>query len=75
MDNDWQAYLNRLLPDCLHNDYGVKRVWAPSSGPIAGVEDWSQAMFLFVPFHPSTTNYQVAGDGKGWTRARSRCRT
>jgi hypothetical protein len=66
MDNDWQAYLNRLLPYCLHNDYGVKKVWAANPGPIAGVEDWSQATSLFIPFHPSTTNYQVAGDGKGW---------
>jgi hypothetical protein len=66
MDNDWQAYLNQLLPYCLHNDYGIKRVWAANPEPIAGVEDWSQATSHFIPFHPSTTNYQVAGDGKGW---------
>ena len=66
MDNDWQAYLDGLIPYCLHNDYGVKRVWSPDPEPIAGVEDWSEATPLFIPFHPSTTNYQVAGDGAGW---------
>jgi hypothetical protein len=58
--------LSQLLPYCLHNDYGIKRVWAAKPEPIAGVEDWSQATSRFIPFHPSTTNYQVAGDGKGW---------
>jgi hypothetical protein len=66
MDNDWQAYLNQLIPFCLHNDYGVKKLWAPSTAPIAGVEDWSQATSLFIPFHPATSNYQVAGNSRGW---------
>src|ERR1035437_5784635 len=66
MDNDWQAYLNQLIPYCLHDDYGVKKVWAADPEPIAGVEDWSQATSLFIPFHPSTTNYQAASSGKGW---------
>ena len=66
MDNDWQAYLNGLIPYCLHDDYGIKKVWAANPQPIAGVEDWSQATSLFIPFHPATTNYQLAGNGKGW---------
>ena len=66
LDNGWQAYLNQLIPYCLHNDYGVKKVWSANPEPIAGVEDWSQATPLFIPFHPSTTNYQVAGNGQGW---------
>jgi len=66
MDNNWQAYLNELIPYCLHDDYGAKKLWTASPQPIAGVEDWSQATSVFIPFHPSTTNYQVAGDGKGW---------
>lgn len=66
MDNDWQAYLNELLPYCLHNDYGAYRLWEPNPEPIAGVEDWSGATPLFIPFNPSATNYQVAGGVKGW---------
>jgi hypothetical protein len=66
MDNDWQNYLNQLLPFCLHDDYGAYRAWYTNTGPIAGVEDWSRAPSAFLPFHPSTNDYQVAGDGKGW---------
>lgn len=66
MDNDWQAYLNQLLPYCFHNNYGALEFWTPYPEPIAGVEDWSEATPLFIPFHPATTNYQVAGDGTGW---------
>ena len=62
MDNDWQAYLNRLLPYCLHNDYGVKKVWAANSGPIAGVEDWSQATSLLYSIPP--LDNQLPGGGR-----------
>ena len=66
MDNDWQAYLDQLLPYNLDDDYGVKRAWTTNSEPIAGVEDWSKAVAAFIPFHPSSTNYQTPGDGQGW---------
>jgi len=64
MDNEWQSYLNLLLPFSLDND-------SPNLGldtvePLENVLDWSKATTAFVPFHPSTTNYQLAGDGVGW---------
>ncbi len=66
MDQDWQQYLNQLVPYCFHDNYPVNVPWYTNTGPIAGVEDWSRAPSAFVPFHPSTNDYQVPGDGKGW---------
>jgi len=64
MDNDWQNYLNEILPYSLHNEY--PNVHIDINEPIDNNYDWSQASSEFVPFHPSTENYQLAGDGKGW---------
>jgi len=65
MDNDWQNYLDeRVLPYSMHNDYPAKRT--EDTEPIDNIFDWSQAPSAFVPYHPSTTNYQVPGDGPGW---------
>jgi len=64
MDNEWQAYLNLLLPFSLHNASPTVR--ADNVEPYDNVYDWSKAPLGFVPFHPSTTNYQVPGDGIGW---------
>ncbi|MFH0991366.1 MAG: T9SS type A sorting domain-containing protein [bacterium] len=64
MDNDWQRYLNRILPFSLHNAYPSIR--ADSTEPIDNVYDWSKASSLFIPFHPSENNYQLTGQGKGW---------
>ena len=64
MDNEWQSYLNLLLPFNLDNDspnYGAGTV-----EPLNNVLDWKEATQNFIPFHPSTTNYQLAGDGVGW---------
>ncbi len=66
MDNDWQAYLNQVLPFCLHNDYGVYKGCYTNSEPVGGIEDWSRAPSAFVPFHPATNDYQVPGDSVGW---------
>jgi hypothetical protein len=66
MDYDWQSHLNELLPFSMHDDYGVFRPWPTNAEPVAGVEDWSRAPSAFVPFHPSTNDYQVPGNGKGW---------
>ncbi len=69
MDNGWQLYLNTLVPFAMHNDYGnVHRDTIP---PIDNDYDWSHAPSAFVPYHPSDTNYQVPGNGKGWN---VRCR-
>ena len=66
MDQDWQEYLNELIPYSMHNNYPTRLTWYTNSGPIQGVEDWSRAPSSFVPFHPSTNDYQVAGNGAGW---------
>jgi hypothetical protein len=64
MDNDWQNYLNKLLPYSLHNDWPAKRY--NLTEPINNLFDWSQAPSGFIPFHPSEDNYQLPGNGKGW---------
>lgn len=64
MDNDWQNYLNEILPYSLHNEY--PNVHNDVTEPIDNNFDWSQASSEFIPFHPSTENYQLSGDGKGW---------
>lgn len=66
MDSDWQAYLNQLVPYCFHDNFPTKLPWYTNSGPIAGVEDWSHASSAFVPFHPSSVDYQVPGETGGW---------
>lgn len=64
MDNEWQANLNELLPFAMHNDYphGNTDVMEP----LQGVYDWTKSPGSWVPFHPSSTNYQVPGDTIGW---------
>ncbi len=64
MDNNWQNYLNKILPYSLHNDY--PNVRSSIDEPIDNVYDWSQASSEFVPFHPSPLNYQLAGNSKSW---------
>ena len=67
MDQDWQQYLNQLIPYSFHNNYPARLPWYTNSlGPIAGVEDWSHAPASFVPFHPATNDYQLPGDSPGW---------
>ncbi|KAA3620153.1 MAG: T9SS C-terminal target domain-containing protein [Calditrichaeota bacterium] len=65
MDNDWQRYLDeRVLPYSMHNDYPGKRT--EDLEPINNLFDWSEAPSTFIPYHPSTENYQIPGDGPGW---------
>lgn len=64
MDNDWQAYLNKLLPYSLHNDYPAKGF--DDTEPIDNVIDWSHAPSDFVPYHPSPDDYQIPGNSRGW---------
>lgn len=64
MDNDWQHYLDQLLPYSLHNDY--PNVRTDTTEPLDNTYDWSQAPAEFVPFHPSPENYQIPGEGPGW---------
>ncbi len=64
MNNDWQNYINTLIPFSLHDDY--PNVRADTVEPLDNIYDWSKSSSEFVPFHPSTANYQLPGDGKGW---------
>ena len=64
MDNEWQNYLDELLPFSMHNDYPSKRL--EDSEPIDNIFDWSLATPEFVPFHPSSDNYQLEGNLNGW---------
>ncbi len=64
MDNDWQRYLNQLLPFSMHNDYPARGV--DTTEPLDNVIDWSQAPSEWVPYHPSEDNYQIPGNGAGW---------
>lgn len=65
MDNEWQQYLNQLLPYSMDDDWPNYQPWY-TNGPIFNVLDWSEAPSDFVPFHPSPTNYQLAGESPGW---------
>ena len=64
MDNEWQSYLNLLLPFNMDDD--SPNVHTDTVEPLDNVYDWSKAPLTFIPFHPSTTNYQIPGDGIGW---------
>jgi len=64
MDNEWQTYLNKILPYSLHNDYPAKRV--DLTEPLDNTYDWSQASAEFVPFRPHPDNYQLSGGTRGW---------
>jgi hypothetical protein len=64
MDNDWQRYLDTLLPFSMHDDWPNVRVTTVE--PIDNVYDWSKSSKEWVPFHPSYDNYQVPGSLKGW---------
>ncbi len=64
MDDQWQQYLDNFLPFSL--DDNSPYALTDSVPPIENVYDWSQAPTAFVPFHPSSTNYQTPGQLKGW---------
>ena len=64
MDNDWQAYLNDILPYSMHNAYPSKKT--RDTEPYDNMIDWSQAPSEFIPYHPSADNYQVPGNTAGW---------
>jgi hypothetical protein len=64
MDNAWQQRLDSLLLYCMHNDWPAVR--RDTTEPLDNTYDWSRAPKSFVPFHPSTTDYQIPGNGRGW---------
>jgi hypothetical protein len=62
MDNEWQEYLNQLLPYSMDDDYPNVTAWYTNE-PIFNFLDWSHAPGNFVPFQRSPSNYQNAGEG------------
>ncbi len=64
MDNYWQNYLDSLLLFSMHDDYPTKGT--DTEEPLGNIIDWSQSSSQFVPFHPSSENYQLEGDLNGW---------
>jgi len=63
MDNEWQAYLNLLLPFSMHND--SPNVHTDTVEPLDNVYNWSIAPLAFVPFHPPPPITRFR-DGIGW---------
>ncbi|HEX9974693.1 MAG TPA: hypothetical protein VGD14_21695, partial [bacterium] len=64
MDNDWQHYLDQILPYSMHNDYPNDRI--DTTEPLDNTYHWSLSPKEWVPFRPSPENYQIPGDGPGW---------
>jgi len=64
MNNEWQHYLENILPFSMHNDYPAKRT--DTTEPLDNTYDWSLATPEFVPFHPAKDNYQIPGNLKGY---------
>ena len=64
MDNDWQNYLNTLLPYSMHDAWPSKRT--DDIEPLDNTYDWSLAPEEWIPYHPAVDNYQIPGNGPGW---------
>ena len=64
MDNEWQNYLENVLPFSMHDDYPAKA--KDVIEPLDNTFDWSKSSAEFVPFHPAKDDYQIPGDLKGW---------
>lgn len=64
MNNDWQNYIDKIIPFSLHDDY--PHVRQDTVEPLDNIYDWSKSAQEFVPFHPSSQNYQVRGDLKSY---------
>ncbi len=62
MNNDWQNYIANIIPFALHDDY--PNVRQDTVEPLDNIYDWSKSAKEFVPFHPSSQNYQLPGDLK-----------
>ncbi|MCL5029555.1 MAG: T9SS type A sorting domain-containing protein [Bacteroidetes bacterium] len=62
MNNDWQNYIANIIPFALHDDY--PNVRQDTVEPLDNIYDWSKSSSEFVPFHPSSLNYQIPGNLK-----------
>ena len=64
MDNEWQHYLNQILPYSMHNAWPANHI--DEEEPLDNSYNWSESPSVFVPFRPALDNYMVDGDGPGW---------
>ncbi|MCW8848578.1 MAG: T9SS type A sorting domain-containing protein [Melioribacteraceae bacterium] len=64
MDNEWQNYLENVLPFSLHNDYPNKHI--DNLEPLDNLYDWSLSTPNFIPYRVSAENYQLAGNLKSY---------
>ncbi len=64
MDNEWQAYLNELMPFSMHNAYGSFK--NDPEEPTNNNIDWRLAPREWVPYQPCEENYQLPGGKGGW---------
>ncbi|MFP4547523.1 MAG: T9SS type A sorting domain-containing protein [Fidelibacterota bacterium] len=64
MDNEWQAYLNELMPFSMHNAYGSYK--DDPEEPTNNNIDWRRAPDEWIPYQPSEENYQLPGGNAGW---------
>lgn len=64
MDNEWQAELDKLFPYSMHNE--APGYHADNTEPTDNNYDWRLASKEFIPYRPSSHNYQLNGNGKGW---------
>ncbi len=64
MNNDWQNYIDNIIPFSLHDDY--PNVRQDTVEPLDNIYDWSKSAKEFVPYHPSSLNYQLPGSLMGY---------
>ena len=64
MSNQWQSELDKYLPYSMHNEAPAYHV--DSVEPTDNIYDWRLASKEFIPYRPSSENYQLNGNGKGW---------
>lgn len=64
MDNEWQRYLDELMPYRFENDWPAYRV--DPDEPVDNVYDWRRASSDWVPYHPDPNDYQSPGTLRGW---------
>jgi len=64
MDNEWQTYLNELMPFSMHNALGSYK--NDPTEPTNNNIDWRIAPDQWIPYQPDPDNYQLPGGNSGW---------
>lgn len=65
MDNEWQNYLNQIVPYSMDDDARASKAWHTNE-PVSNVMDWSRAPTNCIPYHPDPADYQMPGESPGW---------